>query len=376
MDSGPNADTEIVDTLEQMVTHLFDAVRYSEQVGRLKADAKSTSESSEARISKLNGLEAEISASVSLLSDEEDADYVRQLSVQVTEFVNAAVEQARLKANEATQKQLREIEERSLSERTKVAKSLESYFVATPLPLMDMVVTVKTGESGYEAQAEYACKGGISYTFSLATQNSKFFHQGFRLAALGKKLNLPVELQRTWLKKEPTPRYEKLERYTLKEAEVSQGHTIVGFANDETGATVRLSSAGVGGEGLPTIEYTEDGKVTNITTDTGLNKFVDSKEMSSAIRQLRSEILSLEKNKVALTDLSSNGDQVLESLDCTGLLRAVLGVMGPTYKRLVQSMAAKPMKTSNGEISLSTIRERIALLGPSSSIARDGLSLR
>jgi hypothetical protein len=373
---SPTAESKSIDSLEQTVTHLFDAVRYSEQVAALKIEAKLAAELSKARISKLEGVEAEVSGAVNRLSEQEKSEYVNQMATQIKEFVKAAVEQARTKALDEAQLELAEIESQDTSVRTKLAKSLESYFVSNPLPLMDLQVDVKMGESGYDAQAKYTCKGGVSYRFSLATQNSKFFHRGFRLAALGRKLNLPVELQRNWLKKEPAPRYEKLERYDLREAEVTDRHIIVEFFNEESKASVRISSAGAEGEGLPTIEYTEDGTVTNITTDTGLNKFVDSKEMTASIRQLRSEILSLEKNKVALSDLNSKGEEVLESLNCTGLLGAILKLMGPSYRQIVQSLASKPMKSRNGEMSLSLIKERIALLGPSASIAIEGLGLK
>ncbi len=373
---SPADDTKAADSLEVLVTQLFDAVRYSEEVVALEEQKKKLEKESNERLARLDGFHREISVPLERLKERDDADYVDRLSTQVKEFVGAAVEQAKSRASEEDAKELSEVASRMTSEKTKALKSLESYLVSSPIPLMERTLTVRLGDSGYEAEVHYSCKGNISYRFTLATQNSRFFHRGFRFSAQGKRINLPVGLQRTWIRKEPTPHYEKLERFSLTSAEVSERHIIAEFFNEETQAKVRMAGAGPDGEGIPSIEYSENGKVTNVTNDTGLNKYIDSMAMAEAIRDLRSELLSLEKNKAALKELTLDGEDVLEGLEFLRLLKAVFGVMGSTYKSLVQNMAARPLKTRNGVLTLSQIRERLALLGPSSVIARDGLAMR
>ena len=368
--------TKTADELEQLVTRLFDAVRYSDQMEELEEQADEMEKQSAARIAALNGVMKEFDASLEGLSQKVDSEYASQLRNQIIEFVDAAVEQAKAREKDSSAKDLSELDARAEIQKTKALKSLESYLASSPIPLMDVVLQVSLKENGYNAEAVYSCKGEISYRFSLSTQNSKFFHSGFTFAEMGRKILLPVELQRTWIRKEPSPRFEKLERYVLASAEASDRHIVAEFLNQETGARVRLANASTDGEGIPSVEYLDEGSSVNITTDTGLSRFLDLKAISIAMKNLQTELLSLERNKAALTELTTEGDDTLETLDVGGFLKSVLKLMGPQFRTLVQSMGSRGVKTKTGELSLNVIKERTALLGQSSAIAKDSLGLR
>jgi len=368
-------DRNPIDSLELVITHLFDAVRYSEESELLQEKAKEVSKEAGEHVSKLQGFVRDVKASLDKLSEEIEEEYARQLAVQVSEFANAAVGQAEARARSDLARKLSDLEARIETERAKAAKSLESYLVASPLPLIEMVLTLKRGESGYVADASYSCKGDIKYKFSLATQNSKFFHSGFTFAPLGKKISIPVALEKTWIRKEASPRYERLERYTLVWAEVTGSHMIADFEDLETQAKVRLVSSAPEGQGNATVEYTEGNRTINVTSDASLNKWLDSKAVADALLGLRAELLSLEQSKAALVELTAGGDDTLKSLNCEYLLSAVLNVMAPSYRAVIRSLAAKPAATKKGEVTMAMLKERMALLGQSSVLVKEALAL-
>jgi len=365
-----------VDSLEQTITHLFDAVRYSEQVNGLEEQARALSAGTTNGLAMMEAYARQSKAALEKMAEGIGAEYAQQLSSQITEFVKTAVEQAKSKANSDLAQQLSEIKSKVESEKDKTIKSLESYFIPSPLPLIERVLTVKKGDSGYEANISYSCKGGTKYSFALATANSSFFHDEFTFSLFDKKLSIPIALTKTWIRKEASPRYEKLDRYALAWAEVTDTHTIVDFSNSETQSKVRMVSSTPNAQGLTTVEYSEGNEVTNVTTDTGLNKHLDTKAVTEALLRLRSEVLMLEKNKAALTELSSDGEDILKSLNCDDLLSRVLRLMSSPYRTLIQKMNIKPLQTKKGELSTAMFRERLALLGPSSAIVREALGLR
>ncbi len=373
--AGAAEETSLVDSLELVITHLFDAVRYSEENESLQGRAKELSRETTDAIAKMQGFERALTAALAKLTEEIDAEYSKQLSAQIVEFVKAAVGQAEEKARSEMERGLSEISAKAESEKAKAAKSLESYFMASPLPLMESVITVRRREMGYEAEAAYNCKGDVRYVFTLATQNSKFFHSGFSFASFGEKINIPVALEKTWIRKEASPRYEKLERYTLTWAEITNSHTMADFENSETKSKVRLVSSVPDVAGHATVEYSEGDAVTNVTTDAGLNKWLDSESVARALLRLRSELQSLERNKAALTELVANGDNTLKTLDCEYLLSTVLRLLAPSYRTVIRNLASKPLKSKKGEVNISMVRERVALLGPSSVIVKEALSL-
>jgi polyhydroxyalkanoate synthesis regulator phasin len=362
-------------SLELVVTHLFDAVRYSEEAASLQDRAKELSTRNSADIAKLQGLARAIGNSMGKAAEEIDAEYAKQLSSQVTEFVQTAVSQAEAKAKVQLDGQLSELTTKAESERVKAAKSLESYFVSAPLPVLENILTLRKGEAGYEADAFYSCKGGIEYRFALATKNSRFFHSGFTLASLGMKINIPVALEKTWIRKEATPRYEKLERFTLAWAEVTSSHTIADFENPETQSKIRLVSSSPGGRGYATVEHTQGDKVTNVTTDTGLNKWLDSASVADALARLRAELLSLERNKAALTELTVDGDNTLKSLDCSLVLGTTLKLMAPTYRTVIRSIASRSPAGHEGEMTIKMLKERVALLGSKAGVVNEAFAL-
>jgi len=364
-----------VESLELAVTHLFDAVRSSEEAEALREKARVLSQETAERIAKLQEFARDVAASLQRLNRDIKSEYSKRLSVQVDEFLAAAVEQAEDAARSELGRELTEIDARAESEKAKAIKSLESYFMASPLPILEVVLTVKAGDSGYEAAVSYTCRGNVKYRFTLATQNSKFFHGGFTFALFDKKINVPVVLEKTWIRKEATPRYEKLERYTLVWAEVTDSHTIADLANAETGSRFRLVGSTPDGEGRATVEYTDGDRITNVTTDAGLNKWLDSKALAEALHKLRSELLSLEKDKAALTELVAGGENTLKSLDCGYLLSAVLKLMAPTYRAVIRDLSTNTIQAEKGEMTIAMLRERIALLGPSSAMVKDALAL-
>lgn len=368
-DNGP------VDSLELVVTHLFDAVRYSEETEALQDKAKAISKETEDGMAKMQGLSRDVGISLKKLTEDIDTEYAKQLALQISEFVKAAVEQAEAKAKSAMGHQLSEVNAKAESTKAKAMKSLESYFVSSPLPITETVITIRRTDAGYEANVSYSCKGDIKYGFALATTNSKFFHSEFTISLFDIKINIPVALEKSWIRKEASPRYERLERFILVWAEVTNSHTIVDLEHPEVHSRIRLVSSSPAGQGYATVEYTEENRVTNVTKDPGLNKWLDSKAIADALLRLRSELALLESSKAGLTELLVEEDDTLKSLNCEYLLSAVLKLMAPEFRNVIRTLASKPLRTKTGEVSMPLLRERIALLGPSSTIVKEALAL-
>lgn len=156
---------------------------------------------------------------------------------------------------------------------------------------------------------------------------------------------------------------------------MTNSHTIVDLEHPEVHSRIRLVSSSPAGQGYATVEYTEENRVTNVTKDPGLNKWLDSKAIADALLRLRSELALLESSKAGLTELLVEEDDTLKSLNCEYLLSAVLKLMAPEFRNVIRTLASKPLRTKTGEVSMPLLRERIALLGPSSTIVKEALAL-
>lgn len=362
------------ESLRRTVTNLFDAVRFSQEMRYLEAKGEQVSKAAEEELGKLQEYMKRSIESAERLAESVDEQWAKELSDQVSEFVRAAGERARARAESEVSLQLGEINDEIKSQKTKTLKNLESYFSTQPLPVVDGLVRVKLEDSGYRAEASYSCRGEINYSFTLGTQNSHFF-RGFRLADVGRRLSIPIALTKTWLKKDPTPSFERLDRYTLTSAELAGQHLIAEFNDEGTRNRVRISGSASGDNGFTTVEFMDGDSTINVTSDAGLNRFVDNASLAEAVRQIRDELIQLEKNKVALTELSGGGRNLLESLDCADLLKRVLDLMGATYRALIERQAGAKEKKAGGELSISYIRERLTRLGSAASMVETALAI-
>ena len=355
------------DSLRQVVTNLFDAVRFSNQLHEAEDRAKSLQDEFDSRSHRLDTFVKSVVDSSENLTEQVPEDYAKIMANQVNEFVRAAADQAKAKGSAKVAGEISEVWSEAASSRTKALKSLEAYLGSNPLPVIDRLATVKLVDGGYQAQVTYSCKGNVVYRFNLGTQSSKMFGSEFKLSRLRKKLNVPVGLGKTWIRKEQSPRYEKLEQYSLKNAEASSQHFIAEFSEEETRTAIRISGASQEGGGFTSVEFIDGAEVVNVTTDAGLNKFLDSAAVTAVMNSIWAELIQVEASKVALTELTVGGRDILERMECESLLRTVLRIMGPTYKDILERPAEKKLEGSEVQVSLSFVRERLSLLGESAS---------
>ena len=355
------------DSLRQVVTNLFDAVRFSNRLHEAEDKAKSLQGEFDSRSHRLDTFVKSVVDSSETLTEQVPEDYAKTMANQVNEFVRAAADQAKAKGSAKVAGEISEAGSEAASSRTKALQSLEAYLGSNPLPVIDRLVTAKLVDGGYQAQATYSCKGNVVYRFNLGTQSSKMFGSEFKLSRLRKKLNVPVGLGKTWIRKEQSPRYEKLEQYSLKNAEASSQHFIAEFFEEETRTAIRISGASQQGGGFTSVEFIDGAEVVNVTTDAGLNKFLDSAAVTAVMNSIWAELIQVEASRVALTELTVGGRDILERMECESLLRTVLRIMGPTYKGILERPAEKQPEGSEPEVSLSFVRERLSLLGESAS---------
>lgn len=368
---------EAAASLEQTVTNLFDAVRFSEHMREAEAAAKSAEGSLEMELAKLEAHAEDVSNLLASLKNEPEI-ILRDLSVQLEGFLATAKEQATRKLRQKVSEEVNEYRGVTASERDKALKSLEAYFSADPLPLVDSNIQVKLTEGIYEAKSRYECEGGMNYDFRLAAQNSRFFHQPFTLSQIGYELKIPVRFSRALLGRSRVPGFERLDQYVLADAETSGGRVRATFTKPDNGAKLKMIASGDHDDAFVGLEYNDQVQAVNVMNDPALGAYVDLEAVKKAAKEMVTELMDLSKKKVALLRLSINGDQALDSLDCRPILQKVLNVMGPSYKGLVKRIASgDPVGESGEGLSLEFIQARLKVLGrESAKIVSQNLGLQ
>jgi len=349
-------------SLKQTTTHLFDAVRFADHANELEESARNIEGDLEAALGKLEAQTEELSSILAAMRLERE-DVLKELSRQVEGFMATAKEQAKSKLQKSARRQLEDHRRAISSEKDKALKSLEAYFAAEPLPVLENVIEVRLNEGVYEARSRCECEGGIKYDFRLAAHNSQIFHQPFSLSQLGYELRVPVRFSKAVLSKTRTPGFERLDQYILSDAETSGGRLRANFQKAGNGAKMKVVTSGNQEDGFVSLEYSDQLQAVNVMNDPSLVAYVDINEIKRASTSLVTELNELSKKKVALLRLAVDGEQTLDDVGCRAVLEKVLGIMGSSYRDTIRKMGSESSAEKGEDIDLDYIRGRLKVLG-------------
>ena len=349
-------------SLKQTITHLFDAVKYSDHATELEESARSIEGDLETALNKLEAQTEEMSNLLAAMKVERE-DALKELSRQVDGFLATAKEQAKGKLQKGARHQLEDYRKAILSEKDKALKSLEAYFAAEPIPVLENVIQVRLDEGIYEARSSYECEGGIKYEFRLAAHNSQIFHEPLSLSRLGYELKVPVRFSRALLSKSRTPGFERLDQYVLSDAETSGGRLRANFDKAGNGAKLKVVTSGNQEDGFVSLEYTDQLQAVNVMNDPSLVAHVEINPIKQAAAAIVSELNELSKKKVALLRMSIDGEGTLNEVNCREVLQRVLAVMGESYRDLIRTMVSSGSAAKGEDMDLDFIRGRLKVLG-------------
>jgi hypothetical protein len=359
---NPLSPVQAAVSLKQTLTHLFDAVRYDDHAKELEDSASGAEKALAETLGRLLLLSEEMEGVLTTMKNEKET-VMKDLSQQVLGFLVTAREQARTKLEKGARQQIDELRGAAASEKDKALKSLEAFFASDPLPILETVVRVKLSEGIYESSSTCECEGGMKYDFRLAAQNSKLFHEPFVLSELGHELKVPVRFSKALLSKTRVPGFERLDQYTLEEAEASGEKLRATFAKSDGGAKMKVVTSGGHEEGFVGIEYIDQVQSVNVMNDPGLVAFVDAALIKKATTDLAKELLELSRKKVALLRLAVDGEGSLEGLNYREILEKVMTVMGPAYRVLVEGLSGGKQGEGGEDLTMAFVQGRLKMLG-------------
>lgn len=283
-----------------------------------------------------------------------DPGETESLSRKVSEFSGLAISQAEDRVNSKLKTAMEESVAELTSEESKAKKSLESYLAASPLPVIDEEVSLELSDGSYSANAKYKCAGKIEYEFLLNTASSAPFRSELTFSGVQKGVKLPVRLGKAWLRKEPVPDFEKLDVYALTRARASKNHLTAAFVNHETNSSISLVFSRSGSDSFVTIGYSDDKEKVDVTGEAALSKHLDLQAMKRATGSLLDAILELRKDKLQLSKLESDGEDVLTNLSCLEFMQRVVDILSQS----------KESRDALKKVDAKMAMERMKLLGP------------
>jgi hypothetical protein len=317
--------------LKQAFSTLIDAMRDAQHLREGDRKIREIEETNKRQIASLEKLKEDFTYVILSHQDTLGKELAGSMEKQVSGVIAVAVDLARKRIGEKYSTELKDNQLALESERKKTFKSLEAFLATVPFFLLDKSISLKLSGGAYSANVRYSCEGNIQFEFSLDCKRSAVFNKGFKLTSVEGEIKIPLSLGKSWLKKEPSPDYEGLDRYVLSFAEVTQRHLVSTYECPEKSSAISITRSRRDSSASLTVEYQSPDAKINVTSEPPLNRFLNSERIDKSLEALGQSILELENYKINLVRLTSDGVVVFEEgkLDVSPFLAKAWGIIEP-----------------------------------------------
>jgi hypothetical protein len=358
--------------LRQSFSMLVDSIRDAQRMSGTEARLQEIEDTNEEQLSALEKLQVEISRVVLSFQDPLGKELTDSVEKQVTSLSTVSIELAKRKIQEKHSLELKENQRALDTEKTKTFKSVEAFLAIPPFIVLERTISVTLLGGVYVAVARYSCADNIQFDFSLDCNKNPALDKKFRApSSPEEKVKIPIVLGKSFLKKEPSADYEDLDSYVLSSAEVTDISLTAALHNAGKSSTIKIIDSKRDSLATLTVEYsTPDTKIT-VTSEPTLIKFLNTEQTESASDSLWRSILELERFKIGLLRVVSDGHIVYAEdklTDVQKFLAKAWKIIEPKVEAAIGSKnasAGEDVSSPDPEGSLDEtfVRQKIAPLG-------------
>jgi len=367
--------------LKQSFSTLIDSMKDAQRMREAEERIREIEETNKSRLSALENLQEELKRAVFSFEDTIGKELTIDLEKQVSSLSLVALDLTRKKIQEKYLTALKESQAELETEKTKAFKSMEAFLAIPPFSVLERSITVELLDGVYAAVANYDCVEDIQFEFSLDCNKSTVLNKEFKASSPEGEIQVPISLGRSWLKKEPIAEYEGLDDYVLSTAEVTETSLTAVYTNHEKSSTIKIIDSKRDSHTSLTLEYSTSETKVNVTSEPTLNKFVNPEQIEASSDSLWRSVLELEKYKISLLKLVSDGKVVFEGdrLDSQQFLTKAWKIIEPDIGAAIRDgpPASEGAVPSRDEVTLNQafVRQKIGPLGPSGNALLASLKL-
>ncbi|MCL4344931.1 MAG: hypothetical protein M1496_01020 [Candidatus Thermoplasmatota archaeon] len=277
---------------------------------------------------------------------------------EINDFVKASLEKLKKRVGDDFKAKMDEIETGMSSARMNSTKNIQAFLSSDAMKVIDMTINLKLVEGVYDSTVKYIAEGGIEYEFSLNTRSLEIFKEPIKFGSLEKGVRIPVSSGSNWVGKETQVDYERIDRYYLSSASISKGNLFVVFSDPDSDGKVTFVMSRGNDSAFLSIEYSIDKQTIDITGNSALSSTIEMERIQDPLDRIYGSIMEIEGNKMKLTHLSDNGNEIID----TGNIRQFAMKVFEMKKDLLQNVLKNQPGTKTESFN---VKEKLALAGTS-----------
>ncbi len=137
------------------------------------------------------------------------------------EFLKKFIEDGKAKYSDEIFQEIAEFEKKVKEADEENRKTLESFFMQDPLPIINKRYIIKATEDSYASLVHVDCEGNISCLFEIASSEIPFWDGHVKAYDFLRGVEVPARMKKPFLKKELVPDIVKLDDYLLNDLVLS-----------------------------------------------------------------------------------------------------------------------------------------------------------
>jgi len=227
-------------------------------------------------------------------------------------------------------------------------KTLESFFIYDPLPIIGTIYTIKAAEKGFSARVQVDSEDNISCIFDIASSELPFWKGNVRVRDFVKGVEIPARMKKPFLKKELVPDIVNIDDFLLGDLILSDKELEVVFRKrSDTNAQRFRLKMNLKGEFSVDVSHAEENGM-----EKSINAVPELKNELNILRlqELREKIVEktnyLYPKKQKLKTILVKDRDVFEENLVYDLMQRVAQIFAPTVAEI------KKRSPSNEELSL------------------------
>lgn len=145
------------------------------------------------------------------------------------DFLRNYIEDGKKKLSDDIFHEIAQFEEKIDGADEENRKTLESFFIQDPIPIINKIYTIKVAEKGYSAKVQEDCEGNITCVFEIALSDLPFWKGHVKAHEFVKGIDIPARMRKPFLKKDLVPDIVSMDDYILDEIILSEKELEVVF---------------------------------------------------------------------------------------------------------------------------------------------------
>ncbi len=272
-----------------------------------------------------------------------EKEAITQYADKSRSFLKQFIEEGRIKFSDEIFHEISGFEEQINAADEENRKTLETFFINDPVPVISKKYTLNATKKGYSVKVLVDYEGDISIDYEINPFEQPFWDSHVKARDFIKDIDIPAKMKKPLLKKELEPEIINIEDYHLTDL-VNSGTDLEVVFRKKFGITserVRIKKGGTDDSELHVYYAEENAVEKDILAVPELENELNTNKIDELTEKIIAQVNTLYSTKQHLVSIKLKDNDVFEEDRLFDLMQEVAAIFAPTVEEINKHNASK-----------------------------------